>query len=101
MTAIYFHVLNIHTYVLDQVWSILAALELLPLNFSRRTGQWGHNSNESKMDQTWEVVVKLFERLDQQFSRLHFFRVCLQLSEIGKQGFPPIIFYGFCDVQNI
>ena len=84
-----------HTYVLDQVWSILAALELLPLNFSRRTGQWGRNSNESKMDQTWEVVVKLFERLDQQFQDFISFESVYSFQRLASRGSLLLFFMAF------
>ena len=36
---------------LDQVWSILPALELLSLDFSQ-----GSNSDVDKMDRTWYIV---------------------------------------------
>ena len=44
--------------LLDKVWSILPALDLLPLELSHRRGS---NSNAVKMDQTWSSVLRHFE----------------------------------------
>ena len=40
---------------LDQVWSILNALDLLPFDWSLRGHLKGSNSNAGKMDQTWST----------------------------------------------
>ena len=40
--------------LLDKVWSILPALDLLPLELSRRRGS---NSKAVNMDQTWSIMV--------------------------------------------
>ena len=45
-------VMGLHIY-LDQVWSILPALGLLPLD-----GLRGSNSNAGKMDQTWSNIYQ-------------------------------------------